>query len=270
MQIEAMGGVLAVDGPGFSWYNPTQWRGRTFLTEGLNLLVNKEAEGIMSDMTLAQRYLALRLFDIGAVQFGEFTLKMHEKNPDAPKSPIFFNFRTPDNPKPGPLTDEVLELVGKVLYSRALKEGLSYDHIAGIPNAGGPLAEAFFRAEGVGIGAHIPLSFKKLQEGDKRRIGEMIGDNFTDNDQVMLIDDLITEADTKFEAIRETEKAGLVVNEVLVLLDREQGGRQQLETRGYHLIAIYQLSDLLGYFVFAGLIDQTMADKVTTYIKTNS
>lgn len=72
--------------------------------------------------TQAEEDLALKLFDIGAVQFGEFKLKLHEKNPDAPLSPIFFNFRTPDNPKPGPLTDEVLDLVGKVVDSSWRRE----------------------------------------------------------------------------------------------------------------------------------------------------
>ncbi len=30
-----------------------------------------------------------------------FKLKLHETNPDEPRSPIFLNIRTPNNPKPG-------------------------------------------------------------------------------------------------------------------------------------------------------------------------
>jgi uridine monophosphate synthetase len=219
--------------------------------------------------TPAEEDLAVQLFDIGAVQFGEFKLKLHEKNPNAPLSPIFFNFRTPDNPKPGPITEEVLKLIGQVLYSRALKLWLEYDHIAGIPHAGTPLAETFFKTELADTGAPSQLRFKKLQEGEKRRIGELIGEGFDEDEVVLLIDDLITEADTKFEAIVETEKAGLQVDAVLVLLDREQGGRQQLEVWGYKVVAIYQLWELLAYYAYLDRIDQATVDKIMAYVREN-
>ena len=75
-----------------------------------------------------QRQLAQALLEVGAILTAEsdhplvitrdgsdgpergFRLKLHEKTPLAPLSPIYLNLRTPDNPKPGPLTLEIVEL----------------------------------------------------------------------------------------------------------------------------------------------------------------
>ncbi|MEK7171169.1 MAG: hypothetical protein AAB774_02595 [Patescibacteria group bacterium] len=221
-------------------------------------------------MTPAQESLALQLFDIGAVKFGDFKLKLHETQPNAPLSPIYFNLRTPDNPKPGPITHGVMGLLGAVLYSETLRLGLAYDHIAGIPNAGDPFAKAFNDAVGSDdIAPANRLSFRKEDDGEKRRIGKLDGESFSSNQTVLLIDDLITRADTKFEAIKSVEDAGLKVVGTLVLIDREQGGRQQLEEAGYQLFEIYRLSELLILYVDQGRITQETADKVLTYLREN-
>lgn len=78
--------------------------------------------------TLDQSLLGLRYYDVGAfkdkshptaVQRGEergFKLKTHEKQPDLPLSLFYFNLRTDDNPKPGPLTPELVAESGQQLY----------------------------------------------------------------------------------------------------------------------------------------------------------
>lgn len=225
----------------------------------------------MGDMTLVQKYLALRLFDIGAVEFSPREIKDHEANPSAPLSPIYFNLRTPDNPKPGPLTEDVLQLIGVELYSESLRQGLTCRHIAGIPNAGNPFVTAFNEAERIdGVGPTNRLYFRKGEAGGKRHIGELYGELMKRGDEVLLIDDLVTKADTKLEAIESVEAAGLIVAGILVLIDREQGGRQQLEQRGYPVIAIYHLSALLAFYVEQDRIDKAKVNEVLTYITANS
>lgn len=55
------------------------------------------------------------LWQVGAVKFGEFELKIHQTNSSAPKSPIYLDLRTPDNPKPGPLTPGFVRMIGEHL-----------------------------------------------------------------------------------------------------------------------------------------------------------
>ncbi len=89
----------------------------------------------------AGRLLADALFEVGAVKFGDFRIKLHEKHPDAPLSPYFFNLRTPDNPKPGPLgRDQLIQIGSAFFLDLILGRNLPHDVICGIPNAGDPLA----------------------------------------------------------------------------------------------------------------------------------
>ena len=62
--------------------------------------------------------LARALFACGAVKFGAFKLKLHQTNPDAPLSPIYFNMRVVRSfPK-------VLGLVAEMLARYISTEGL--------------------------------------------------------------------------------------------------------------------------------------------------
>ena len=85
----------------------------------------------------------------------------------------------------------------------------------------------------------------------------------------MLIDDLITKAESKLDAIAVLERNGLVVRDVLVILDREQGGREELRRRGYNLHSIFRLSELLDFYLQGGKIDQQKHDEVTEYLREN-
>ena len=68
-----------------------------------------------STLTGDHAKLAQLLFKVGAIKFGAFKLKLHEKDPDAPLSPIYLNLRTDRHPEnPGPLTDEMMNLIGSL------------------------------------------------------------------------------------------------------------------------------------------------------------
>jgi len=84
-----------------------------------------------------------------------------------------------------------------------------------------------------------------------------------------LIDDLVTQANTKLEAIKAAERLGYVVTDILVLVDREQGGAEQLAKSGYKLLAVFKLSQLLKYYLRTGKIDQVRFNQITSYLGAN-
>lgn len=214
-------------------------------------------------------YLGLAMFELGAVEFGEFRLKLHETNPDAPLSPIFFNLRTSDNPKPGKLTPEFVQAAGQHLYELAKSRGLEFDLVAGVPRAGDPFAQAFVEAAVAG-GMTVQLRrYQKEEAGGSRRIGKLEQFGRDSGKRMLLIDDLITQAGSKVEAIEEAYVAGVEVDHVLVLLDREQGGAKQLEERGYQVHSLFTVSELLRLYLERGRISQQQFDQVTTYLRNN-
>ena len=222
--------------------------------------------------------LADLLWDIGAVKIestangGGFTLKLHETQPDAPKSPIFFNLRTADNPKPGPLDAKALRLIGNVLADLIIT-GLvgGFDRIAPIPNAGDPIAIALHTALAE-RGLDRPLLWlTKAEEGGKRKIsGVREGEWYNERDIALAVDDLITQAGTKIEAIDVLHQVAIqIVTDLLVLIDRQQGGREQVEAKGINVVAAFDLDILLSYYVATGKMTAEVADEVQAYIKDN-
>ncbi len=161
-----------------------------------------------------------------------FTLKSHSRKPGAPLSPFFLNLRTPDNPRPGPLTPKALDQIGEVLYQLVRENRFWSYHVAGIPNAGGPFAEAYIRAAAKREQIVSRIELVKEGEGDARRITNVVSGGWSPGESVMLFDDLVTEADTKLEAAAAIESAGLVVAGFIVLVDRQQGGMERLQAKG--------------------------------------
>lgn len=211
--------------------------------------------------------LAAELFNIGAVKFGSFKLKLHEKNPDAPLSPIFFNFRTADNPKPGPLSNNIINRIAQAMYGIACQNQIKYDCLAGVPRAGDPFASAFSFTPSSGISIPL-LTLGKKEEGDRRWV-EGISGNFQSGQKVLLIDDLITGADSKLEAIQVLEDAGLEIAGIIVILDREQGGVSHLKKLGYTIFSIFSLFNLLDIYVHQEKIDEKKFQEVKDYISSN-
>lgn len=210
--------------------------------------------------------IADMLFDLGAIKFGAFKLKLHEKNPDAPLSPIYLNLRTPDNTKPGPLTPKVVQLIAECFIDKLLPTpNKYYDHVAGVPNAGDPFAAAFSQI------FEIPLlRLKKTQDADHREITDLAEKvSPQGRDIVLLVDNLITKADSKLEAIRVLRKAGFGVGDVLVVVDREQGGSVELAANGYDLYSIFALTELLNYYVKTGHITADKRDEAVAYLEAN-
>ncbi len=216
--------------------------------------------------------LAIQLHKVGAFKDRRqspegkgFRLKLHETRPDAPLSPFYLNLRTDDNPKPGPLTPEILEEIGTRFYELVVECLLDYSCVAGVPNAGNPLADALFWATPQNrLVRRLKLGKEDTAAG--RRVVGISRGLFRNGDVALVVDDLITGADSKFEAIGVLEKAGLHVRDVLVIVDREQGGKFQLAERDYALHCLFTITELLDFYRRIGRLDQSMYEEIGQYL----
>ncbi len=223
----------------------------------------------MKRMSEKKKELARNLFAVGAVDcVNMHRLKLHENNPDAPLSPFFFNLRTPENPKPGPLTPEIVGGIAEMFREETLKTD-GFNFLIGVPNAADPIVEELARRM---CCEEQVLHLTKEVIGDKRSIA-----GFTEESKkkifggalALLYDDLTTKADSKLEAISQIEKEWLIVSGVIVLIDREQGGAKQLADAGYEMYSIFTLSELLEFYLDEGLISQEKYEQIREYIREN-
>ena len=190
--------------------------------------------------------LVRRLFEIGAIRFGEFTLK------SGIRSPFYIDLRVVIS------FPDVLESIGALMAAEVARCGA--DRIAGIPYAGLPLAVA------ASLAARLPLIYPRREEkeyGTRRRIEGL----FNPGERVVLIDDIITDGASKFEAIQPLEEAGLVVKDLVILIDREQGGRELLLARGYDLHSVLTVSECFDEAERAGLAPSPLVQQSRTFVR---
>ena len=196
--------------------------------------------------------LAIQLLDTGSIKFGAFKLKLHQTNPDAPLSPIYIDLRIMRS-----FPNVMATAVG--VYREMIKD-IRFELLADCPTGATPATA---------ILAHLTARpMISPRKGDKGYgSGTKIDGSFREGQTVLLIDDLITGADSKFEATKTLEDHGLVVKDVVVLVDREQGGADQLKKAGYTLHSAIKLTELLDYYKQEKKISDEKYNEVMSYIK---
>lgn len=102
----------------------------------------------------------------------------------------------------------------------------------------------------IGIAAHRENSSMPLQVFTVRKAvkehgrQKRIEGNFSAGDSVVVVDDVITTGGSTIQAIDAIEQGGGHVAFVLVLVDREEGGRENIERLGHTVVSIFRRSEL--------------------------
>jgi uridine monophosphate synthetase len=206
-----------------------------------------------------QNYQSLitSLYDIGCVKFGQFKLK------SGLMSPIYIDLRLLVT-HPAVLKQVAQVMAQKITETRSQKpdsglwtldSGLSFDRLAAIPYAGLPIGVA------VALETGYPLIYPRKEAKDYGT-AKLIEGEYRAGETVLLVDDLITRGTAKIESLKPLTDEGLIVKDVLVLIDREQGGAAELAARDVTLHAVFTLSQMLDGLVEAGKLTATQREDV--------
>ena len=193
--------------------------------------------------------LADALLEAGCIRFGSFTLK------SGLVSPIYIDLR---------LLASFPRLLAEVTTAFIpLLSTLKYDRLAPLPYA----AMAIGSALALQLDQPMIYPRKEVKDYGTRSTVEGI---FQAGESVVVIDDLTTTGISKFEAIKRLEENGLVVTDVVVLIDRESGAREALASKGYRLHALMSLSDLADHWETSGRLNTTEAEDIRRFIRESS
>jgi uridine monophosphate synthetase len=86
-------------------------------------------------------------------------------------------------------------------------------------------------------------------------------------ENILFFDDVVSEGLSKLEGIKPLEELGAHVTHVMVVVDREQGGRENLEKLGYKIHALAKISEIVKALLQARSISQEQANAVLNYVK---
>jgi len=192
--------------------------------------------------------LVLQLFEIGAVKFGSFELK------SGIISPIYIDLRViVSYPK-------VLGVVADLMWNKIAD--YDFDIICGVPYTALPMATA------ISLKYDKPMVMRRKEAKDYGT-KKIIEGHFLAKQKCLIIEDLITSGMSIFETIEPLEREGLLVKDIVVLLNREQGGEENLESKGYHLTSVLSMTELLNILLEQNKIDEKTFAEINNFIKQN-
>ncbi len=189
--------------------------------------------------------LAAALHELGAIQFGRFTLA------SGMESPFYIDLRLlVSRPR-------VLAQAARA-YARLLRQ-IPHDRIAGVPYAALPIGAA------VALAANAPLIYPR-KEAKQHGLGKDIEGQWRPGDRVVIIEDLITSGGSTIRTAARLRAAGLVVEDVIVLIDREQGGVENLAEAGIRAHSVFPLHTLLDALVEQGRLAPDVRAAVLDFV----
>src|SRR3989338_6544712 len=192
--------------------------------------------------------IAKALSDANVVKFGKFALA------SGLISTIYVDLRIlPSYPDSmAAVTEELVKVVKK----------LKPDVVAGAETAGIPLATA------ISLKTKLPMIYVR-KKPKSYGTQEMIEGILKKGQKVVLVDDMATNAFSKLIFVDGIKQAGGVVNDVLIVLDREQGGAEAIAKENVKLHSLITLKDLLQYMKNNNLVDDDKYDGIFDYLEKN-
>jgi len=190
------------------------------------------------------------LHKIGAIKFGVFKLTSGKI------SPYYIDLRVV------PSFPEVFQKICD-FYVKLIKNDVgikNFDRVAGIPTAGIPFASV--------VAYNLRKPFLYIRKGERlhgreRRVEGVL----MPGDRVLLIDDLITTGKSLGQAAEAVRTEGGVINDVVILLDREEGGKERMEKQKINLHYLLKISEAANKLYEVGAISEEQLETILKQIE---
>ncbi len=165
--------------------------------------------------------LAQLLISSGAVKFGDFTLTSGRKS-------SFYVDVKKASTKP-----EILDQIAREMSELVGNENL----LAGMELGAVPIV--------VALALETKKDYVILRKGKREHgTGRQIEGDFHPGEKVLIVEDVATTGGSAVRSAEILREAGLIVDRVLVVVDREEGGKESLAEIGVELLPLVRMSEL--------------------------
>lgn len=216
--------------------------------------------------------LAVKLFSIDAVKFGDFTTK------SGIKTPVYFDLRVIVS-YPEVMVSIVIikssisclkivfffmyfkfqESISNLLLEFSMKN-LEYDHLCGVPYTALPIATL------------LSVQTKKsmlMRRKETKAYGtkKSVEGHYKAGQSCLIVEDVVTSGSSVLETVRDLRKEGLIVKDAVIILDREQGGSKNCAANDVQVKSLLSLTALIEILSKNGKITDETVTKVKNYLK---
>jgi orotate phosphoribosyltransferase len=196
------------------------------------------------------KQVGILLIKNSAIKFGDYILTSGKK------SPYYIDLRQTIS---SPITmDWIANSLTRIVLNEIGREKI--DKILGVPTAGVPFATVVSQKLGIPL---IYYRHARKEHGVRKKIEGIL----ERNDRVLIVDDLITTGESVIEASEVVRDQGGIVNELAVLLDREQGGQERLRAARIEPHVLFKISDAMTWLHHVGLIEPAVYETLKAYIE---
>jgi len=208
-------------------------------------LSKSEKESDQLSDPLSDSFLIKGLFFHGIVKFGRFILT------SGVESPVYVDMRAvPSRP---PLFRRIIG------YLITKAKELNFDAICGVATGGIPHAAVMSYELGV------PMAYVRSKK--THGLSKSVEGLLDRGSRVLLVDDVSTTGGSIASAVETLRRSGLVVEDALVILDRNQGAESLLMGHGIKLHSVLTLKGVMRSFLEMGLIPRERYEEVMSYIE---
>lgn len=141
------------------------------------------------------------------------------------------------------MSPEGLALIGPVAIEAARNAGWVLDAVGGLTLGADPIAYSMSYASNF-MPPRI-RAFTVRKEPKTHGTERLIEGPFQSGDHVAVIEDVITTGASALRAIDAIQNAGGLVEGVLALVDRQDGGREAIERAGYNVMSLIRIEEIM-------------------------
>jgi uridine monophosphate synthetase len=201
-------------------------------------------------MSIKVNRIADSLFNANCLRFGTFKIK------SGALSPYYIDLaRLLSSPTDlSTIAKASADLIQQIMKNEKI------DKIASIALKGALIAPS------IATLLNLPCIIIRKSEKNYGAKGRVVGAPVVKNDHVLFFDDVVSEGLSKVEGIKPLKNQGAYVKHLLVVVDREQGGKEKLEQNGYAVHSLAKISEIVKVLADSNKISDNQAHAVLDYI----